>query len=82
MTGTAERTPAEWFAEATRWYVEGHQACPWCGARHCVFRSDANAKVEYHCSACDFWACRDRQTGHYLAVAGEQACTGALRAAV
>ena len=58
----AEHAPVKWFEEAARCYVEGHQACPWCGERHCVFRSEWGGRVEYHCSACDFSARRDEQT--------------------
>src|SRR5262249_60368835 len=36
MNVDSERTPLEWFREAARVYVEGHQACIWCGGRHRV----------------------------------------------
>jgi len=65
------RTPTEWFEEATRWYVEAHQGCPCCGNQHCVFRSEWGCRVEYYCSACDFSACEDRQTGHCYSAIGE-----------
>jgi hypothetical protein len=71
MNRTA-RSPAEWFAAAARGYVEAHQGCPCCGNQHCVFRSEWGARVEYYCSACDFSACHDRQTGHCYAAPGRQ----------
>jgi hypothetical protein len=71
MGRNAERTPAEWYQEAVRCYVEGHQACPNCGARHCVFQSHWGPRVEYYCSACDFSTCHDAQTGRYFAAIGD-----------
>jgi hypothetical protein len=67
----AERTAVEWFEDAARWYIEGHQGCVSCGGQHCVFRSEWGARVEYYCSACDFSVCHDRQTGRYFAAAGD-----------
>ena len=67
----AERKPVEWFLAATRWYVQGHQGCPSCQAQHCVFRSEHGPRVEFYCTACDFSACHDVQTGSYFAVMGE-----------
>jgi hypothetical protein len=65
------RGPSEWFHEAVRWYEEGHQGCPRCRRRHCVFRSFWGPRVEYYCSACDFSACHDRETGRYFAAPGD-----------
>ena len=65
-----ERSPAEWFEEAARCYVEGHQACAWCGRAHAVFKSAWGEHVEYHCPECDFSACRDRQSGLHFASRG------------
>jgi hypothetical protein len=70
MNRTA-RSPAQWFAEAVRCYLEAHQGCPCCGNQHCVFRSEWGARVEYYCSACDFSTCEDHQTGRCYAVLGE-----------
>jgi hypothetical protein len=67
----AERTPAEWFAEALRWYVQGHQGCACCHAQHCVFRSEYGLRTEYYCTACDFSACHDGATDRYFATPGE-----------
>src|SRR6266568_2548156 len=67
-----EKTAAEWFAEAMRWYVQGHQGCAYCRASHCVFRSVYGARVEYYCTACDFSACQDEATGRAFATPGEQ----------
>jgi hypothetical protein len=66
----AERTPVEWFEEAARCYVEGHQACAWCGQTHSVFKHEWGQHVEYHCSACDSSACLDRLSGRYFAKPG------------
>jgi hypothetical protein len=73
MNGTA-RSPAEWFAAAARGYVEAHQGCPCCGHQHCVFRSEWGPRVEFYCSACDFSACHDRQTGRCYAAPGDRDC--------
>jgi hypothetical protein len=71
MALSVEQTTVEWFAAAERWYRDEHQGCPCCGGRHCVFRSEWGARVEYYCTACDFPACHDRQTGRCFAVAGD-----------
>jgi hypothetical protein len=70
MTPLSERTPAAWFAEAARCYVEGHQACAWCGESHCVFQTERGARLEYSCNHCEFYVGYDRQTGQYHATAG------------
>jgi hypothetical protein len=70
MGPDAEHSPAEWFEEAARWYVEGHQACPWCRERHCLFRSEWAGRLEYHCSSCDFSACQDHRSGLHFAADG------------
>src|SRR5262249_43692970 len=67
----ADRTPREWYQEAVRCYIEGHQACASCGAKHCVFQSRWGQRLEYYCSACDFSTCFDGQTGRYFAVIGD-----------
>jgi hypothetical protein len=66
------RTAVEWFQEAARCFVAGHQGCPCCGGQHCVFRSDWGERVEYYCSLCEFSACVDRRSGAYVAVAGDE----------
>lgn len=58
-------TPGEWFEEAARFYVERHQGCPWCGGANRVYRSERNQVLEYHCGACDFFACHDQESGRY-----------------
>jgi hypothetical protein len=68
----AERTAVEWFEEAARCFVSGHQGCPCCGGQHCVFRSDWGERVEYYCSHCEFSACQDRRNGSYVAIAGNE----------
>jgi hypothetical protein len=71
MNEAPNRTPSDWFQRAAAWYVEGHQACVSCGARHCVFRSVLCQRIEYYCSVCDFSACHDLRTGHYYATPGD-----------
>jgi hypothetical protein len=71
MRTNAERPPRDWYDAAVRCYLEGHQACPRCGRRHCVFRASWGARTEYYCSACDFSACHDGQTNRYFASAGD-----------
>ena len=65
-------TPAQWFSEAARCYVEGHQACPWCCGSHRVFRSERIDRTDYYCNCCDFYASHERRTDRYHAVAGRQ----------
>jgi hypothetical protein len=72
----AERTAVEWFADATRWYVEGHQGCACCHQQHCVFRSEWGRRIEYYCTACDFSTCHDGQSGRYFATPGEPSGAG------
>src|SRR5438046_1127728 len=66
-----ERTPMEWFGEATRWYLQGHQGCACCHGQHCVYRSEDGPRVEYDCTAGDFSACHDVRSGRYFAERGE-----------
>src|SRR5262249_44704736 len=56
MRSKLERTAGDWFGEAMRWYLEGHQGCPCCQRRHCVFRSAWGCRIEFHCNECDFAA--------------------------
>jgi hypothetical protein len=79
MNQHAEWTPAQWFAEAARAYVEGHQACVWCGGCHRVFRSEKGSRLEYYCSACDFCAGHDREADDYYATPGQPAGSAADR---
>jgi hypothetical protein len=65
------RTAEEWFNDAVRWYLEGHQGCPCCQAHHCVFRSVWGLRIEYHCTACDFSVARDGQSLRCTASRGE-----------
>jgi hypothetical protein len=71
MTVNSQRTPLEWFEEAARVYVEGHQACIWCGGRYRVFRSERGSRLEYYCSECDFYVSHDREANDYYAAPGE-----------
>lgn len=71
MAAMAERSPADWFEDAVRAYIEGHQACPWCECKHCVFRTEWDGRIEYLCSACDFSVCVDRRSGSHYMTRGE-----------
>jgi hypothetical protein len=66
----AERTLAEWFLAAAEFYLV-HQGCAACGSQHCVFQSNWGARTEFFCSACDFSACHDADTGQYFASEGD-----------
>jgi hypothetical protein len=66
------RTADEWSSAAMRWYLEEHQGCPCCQGRHCVFRSQWGARVEYHCNACDFSAAYDTALKRCTASRGER----------
>jgi len=63
MAPEGKLTTGEWYEAAEFWHTEEHQGCPCCRGRHCVFRSEWGDRVEYYCTACDFSASRDRQTG-------------------
>lgn len=71
MNSQTELTPRCWFQEAARWYVEKHQACPWCRGRHQVYKSQRGSRLEYYCSACDFCASHDQESGDYFAAPGQ-----------
>jgi hypothetical protein len=73
-------TPAQWFEQAARCYVEGHQACPWCGGSHRVFRAERADRVHYHCNCCDFYVCYEPRTGRYHLVPGQQELSAAAPA--
>jgi len=73
MNRLRERSPAELYTEAARCYVEGHQACTWCGNSHCVFQTHHGSRLEYSCNHCDFFVCQDLQTGQYHATPGGSA---------
>jgi len=66
------KTAEEWFSDAMRWYLEGHQGCPCCQKRHCVFRSRWGTRIEYHCNACDFSVAQDAQLKRCTASRGEK----------
>jgi hypothetical protein len=72
-TPDTERTAAAWFDDAARSYVEGHQACAWCGVTHCVFQRHRGSRLEYSCIHCDFFVCRDEQTAQFHVTPGRVA---------
>ena len=79
MTSLSKRSPAAWFAVAAHCYVEGHQACAWCGDSHCVFQTEHGTRMEYSCNNCEFYVCYDRQVGQYHATAGTSRGSRSLR---
>jgi hypothetical protein len=72
MAAHPERTAQEWYEEATRAYVEGHQACAWCGSIHQVYRGQRSGRDEYYCPACDFYTFHNPTTGQYFAAMGQE----------
>jgi hypothetical protein len=70
----AERTPREWFQEATRCYVDHHQGCAWCGGSYRVFQVKRGQRVEYYCNGCDFRAGHDADADEYFTIPGEEDC--------
>jgi hypothetical protein len=65
-----ERTSSEWFEEAARQYLEGHQACAWCGGAHRVFKVHNGRRTEYYCNGCEFLAGHDAESESYVVVPG------------
>lgn len=70
--GVQPKDACGWFAAAVRWYEQGHQACPCCRGRHCVFRARWGSRTEYHCNECDFSAAHDDQAGAFVAALGRE----------
>ncbi len=60
-----ERTPQEWFDEAARCYAEEHQGCCWCGGANRVYRTERSGRLEFECGECEFYVCREQDTGRY-----------------
>ncbi len=71
------RSAAQWFEQATRCYVEGHQRCAWCGASHSVFRSARPDRLEFACSACDFFVCYNHVSDRYFSSPGQAPASAA-----
>jgi hypothetical protein len=76
MRATPEQSAAAWFEKAVRCYVDAHQGCPWCGGRHCVFRSQRPDREQYACSECDFFACHTLSDNGYFVAAGRTGTAG------
>ena len=70
MLPATKRTAHDWFNEAARCYVEGHQACAWCGGKHRVFKAVRGERLEYYCKDCDFYVCQDTSSGTYCTEPG------------
>jgi hypothetical protein len=66
-----ERTAQEWFHEAGRCYIEGHQACAWCGGSYCVFRRKEGSQLTFSCHRCDFEVGYDEAEGRHFMIRGE-----------
>ncbi len=71
MASLSERSPAEWFAAAARSYIEGHQACAWCGNSYCVFQVERCDRREYSCNDCNFYVCHDHRVGTHHVSPGD-----------
>jgi hypothetical protein len=71
-----ERTSSEWFHAAARCYLEGHQACAWCGTAHQVFRNVDLGRVEYQCNHCEFHVSHDLKLNRFVMVPGEKRAPG------
>jgi hypothetical protein len=67
---SVERASSEWFEEAARCYVEGHQACAWCGGAHRVFKLRNSGRTEYYCNGCEFLVGHDPESELYFFVPG------------
>jgi hypothetical protein len=74
------RSAQEWFEEAARAYVAGHQACAWCGGRYQVYKGQRGSRLEYYCPGCDFYAFHDPSTGRYFAAPGHEGAGRAVTA--
>ena len=72
MPAPGERTAQQWFEEAQRAYVEGHQACASCGGRHQVYKGRRGSRLEFYCPACDFFAFHDESSGQFYAAPGRE----------
>ncbi|HXG09065.1 MAG TPA: hypothetical protein VNK04_04685 [Gemmataceae bacterium] len=72
MNPQPDWTPAQWFNEAVRCYIEGHQACPWCDGSHRVFKSERAGRLDFYCYCCDFYVGYEEQTDCYHVVPGRQ----------
>jgi hypothetical protein len=70
MNMRLEWTAIDWFQEAARAYVEGHQACVWCGGCHRVYRNERSGCIEYYCASCEFYAIHDRAHNRYYSAPG------------
>jgi hypothetical protein len=65
------RTAQQWFAEASRCYVEEHQGCASCRGRHCVFPARWGQRTEYHCNECDFSVAHDAGSDEFTVTPGQ-----------
>ena len=73
MWDGAEQIAAAWFEKAATCYVDRHQGCPWCGNRHCVFRTRRPDREQFSCSECDFFTCHTFHDDAYFVTPGESA---------
>jgi hypothetical protein len=76
MTPPAQRSAREWFEAAARYYVEGHQACAWCGGQYRVFKAVRGHRLEYYCKDCDFYVSHDPKTDSYALEPGHDNASG------
>ena len=66
-------TSRDWFERAVRVYVEGHQACAWCGESYRVYKGHRSNRLEYYCPGCEFYVCHDLTSGQYYVAPGVEA---------
>ncbi len=51
-----QRQAAEWYEQASHWYSEKHQGCPWCKGVNRVYRTERGLVTEFRCGGCGFLA--------------------------
>lgn len=82
MAPQRDWTPAQWYQEAVRCYVDGHQGCPWCLGSHRVFRSEREGRLDYYCNCCEFYASHETKANAYRFVPGQCHPTASMSPAV
>jgi hypothetical protein len=70
MSEQPEHTSRDWFEKASLAYLEGHQACAWCGEPHQVYKGERGSRQEFYCPACDFYTFHDVLSGQFFAAPG------------
>lgn len=73
-----EWTPVQWFEEAVRSYLEKHQGCAWCGGSNRVYRWQRGGRLEFYCSYCEFFVCREEDSGRHHVCLGQPVRDGTV----